>query len=179
MSPDEKGTIKVAAAPPPESVPKCTAGSITAQTAAQAGQDPRKSSMKSTTEVEPTRTPAAVLVIGGTTYSMSKASGTATTKSVFNIAGQILAAGSTITLGIGSAAQTIALKTDGAGNMVVVSASASKTVSSTIGNLGAGVTGTRTSGSGVALQTVNGVPGKEAAHHGILLMLAVLFAAVK
>lgn len=116
----------------------------------------------------PQPTPAPSLVLAGSTFS---AVGTvAGVGAVFNVAGQALTLGSTITLGMGQTATTVALQTDALGNTVLVTASAGQTRSTTvvgprtasatnisgIGDfVGSGIGGTRTSTSSIAQQTAN------------------------
>lgn len=115
-------------------------------------------------EVSTNPTAAPTLSIGGEKYTAITTIGTA--GPAYVVAAQTLRVGSTITLGSGSAAQTIALKTDAHGALVVESASAGTTRTSTVGSapaLGSAdnarkdghVSPSKTATGKVALQTVN------------------------
>ena len=121
--------------------------------------------------VVPALTPAPSLVIGGSTFAA--VTSIANIGQVFNVGGQALTVGSTITLGSGTAATTVALQTDVRGNTVLITASAGQTRSSTV--TGPQATGARTTsgvgdfvGSGINGSRTGNAPAQQTANAAVI-----------
>jgi hypothetical protein len=114
---------------------------------------------KTFTPVAATPNAPSIVVAGATFAPIITAAGAAP---VFNIGGQTLGIGSTIVVGSGTAAETVVLKTDGQGHTVLVAGTSSSTLVASGSGLGdyiaGGLGGSKTSGSGVAMQTTNDAP---------------------
>jgi hypothetical protein len=130
------------------------------------------------TPVANTPSPAP-LVFGGSTFAPITA--VAGAAPVFNIGGQTLGIGSTIILGLGAAAETIALQTNGQGNIVLIAGSSTSTLSSSSlgGYIASGLGGSKTSSGGVAQQTTNAASQADGSQTLSIVLVMVMVLTLK